>query len=83
MCLGIPTQIIEITNADSALAVVELGGVRREVNVALLVEELPLDQLIGQWAIVHAGFAIGLVDEDEAQQTLATISDWEREEPAS
>ena len=77
MCLGIPTQIIEITDVGSALAVVELGGVRREVNVALLLEELPLDQLVGQWAVVHAGFAIGLVDEEEARQTLATISEWE------
>lgn len=78
MCLGIPTQIIEITNPEEGLAMVALGGVRREVNIALLAEEVPIEALVGQWAVVHAGFAIALMDEAEAEQTLATLNEWEK-----
>lgn len=74
MCLGIPTQIIEIDDVASGTAIVELGNVRREVNVALLLEEAGSDDLLGQWAIVHAGFAISLVDQDEAQAMLDTLA---------
>lgn len=83
MCLGIPTQIIEITDVENAQALIELGGVRREVGIALLLEELQpgedIQALVGKWAVVHAGFAIGLVDEDEAEKTLQLISEWDQQ----
>lgn len=63
MCLGIPAKILERT--ESA-AVVELGGVRREISVMLID-----DVSIGEWVIVHAGFAIEKLSEKEAEQTLA------------
>ncbi|MDX1693591.1 MAG: HypC/HybG/HupF family hydrogenase formation chaperone [Ketobacteraceae bacterium] len=80
MCLGIPTRIIEIcpearAGEGSIRAIVELSRVRREVNIALLLEDMPEEQLVGQWAIVHAGFAISLVDEEEAAAMLQMINE--------
>ena len=63
MCLGIPAKILE--TGDGA-AVVELGGVRREISVMLID-----DVSVGEWVIVHAGFAIEKLSEEEAEQTLA------------
>lgn len=74
MCMGIPTRIIEITDAANGLAIVELSGVRREVNIALLLAECHAAALLGQWAIIHAGFAISLVDEEEADAMLALMA---------
>lgn len=77
MCMGIPTRIIEICDEQTGRAVVELSRVRREVNIALLLEECPSAELVGQWAIIHAGFAISLVDEDEAAAMLALAAQQE------
>lgn len=63
MCLGIPAKIME---RNESAAVVELGGVRREISV-MLVD----DVAVGEWVIVHAGFAIEKLSEVEAEQTLA------------
>ncbi|OGP37297.1 MAG: hypothetical protein A2X98_02620 [Deltaproteobacteria bacterium GWC2_66_88] len=63
MCLGIPAKILE---RNESAAVVELGGVRREISVMLID-----DVAVGEWVIVHAGFAIGKLSEVEAEQTLA------------
>jgi hydrogenase expression/formation protein HypC len=62
MCLGIPAQIVEV--GDSS-AVVEIGGVRREVSVALID-----DPAEGDWVIIHAGFAIQKLSPEEAEITL-------------
>ena len=63
MCLGIPAKILE---TGDGTAVVELGGVRREISV-MLVDDVSA----GEWVIVHAGFAIEKLSEEEAAQTLA------------
>jgi len=63
MCLGVPAKILE--TGDGA-AVVELGGVRREISV-MLVDDVS----VGEWVIVHAGFAIERLSEEEAEQTLS------------
>jgi hydrogenase expression/formation protein HypC len=65
MCLGVPARILE-KNEDAA--VVELGGVRREVSLMLLD-----DISVGEWVIVHAGFAIEKLSEEEAEQTLVLL----------
>ncbi len=67
MCLGVPMKVIEIKGPR---AVVELGGLKREVSVELLDEVEP-----GQWVIVHAGFAIETLSEDEARETLQMINE--------
>jgi len=63
MCLGVPAKILE--TGDGA-AIVEVGGVRREISVMLID-----DVCVGEWVIVHAGFAIEKLSEEEAEQTLA------------
>jgi len=65
MCLGIPMKVVELTGPA---AVVELSGTQREISTALL-EEVK----IGDWVIVHAGFAIQVLNEDEAEETLSLI----------
>ncbi|MEM8956241.1 MAG: HypC/HybG/HupF family hydrogenase formation chaperone [Pseudomonadota bacterium] len=72
MCLGIPGQIIEITDADRLMAMAEVSGVRREVNLACVATG-PLDDLIGAWTLIHVGFAMSLIDEDEADKTLEAL----------
>ena len=74
MCLGIPGQIVEITNAENALALVDVGGVRREVNIACVVDdEHPVASCIGDWVLIHVGFAMNRLDELEAQRTLELL----------
>lgn len=72
MCLGIPGQIVEITDAGRQLALAEISGVRREVNVACIADG-PLHGLVGVWALIHVGFAMSLIDEEEAEKTLEAL----------
>ncbi len=74
MCLGIPGRITAITNADRLMAMAEVSGVRREVNVACVVGN-DLDALVGQWVLIHVGFAMSLIDEAEAAATLQALRD--------
>jgi len=74
MCLGIPGVVQEITDREAFLAMVDVSGVRRKVNVACVAGPEELDGLVGQWVLVHVGFAMGIVDEDEAQKTLELLS---------
>jgi hydrogenase expression/formation protein HypC len=69
VCLAIPGQVIEIVDELNRLAKVDVGGVRRNVNVALLDAE---DGGVapGDWVLIHVGFAISKVDEKEALATL-------------
>jgi hydrogenase expression/formation protein HypC len=74
MCLGIPGQIVAITSAEDVLALVDVGGVRREVNIACIVDdEHPVASCIGDWVLIHVGFAMNRLDEEEAQRTLALL----------
>lgn len=67
MCLGVPGQVLELRDGDGDLAVVEVSGVRRTVNVGLL-KAAGIDS--GDWVLVHVGFALSKIDEEEAQATL-------------
>lgn len=72
MCLGIPGQITGITDAARMMAMAEVSGVRREVNIAPIATG-PLEDLIGSWALIHVGFAMSMIDEDEAEKTLEAL----------
>ncbi|ULB11697.1 HypC/HybG/HupF family hydrogenase formation chaperone [Cereibacter azotoformans] len=74
MCLGIPGRITAITDAGRLTAMAEVSGVRREVSVACVAEG-PLEGLVGRWALIHVGFAMSLIDEDEAARTLEALRD--------
>ena len=74
MCLGIPGQIVEIVSEDLKLAMVDVGGVRRAVNIAFIVDEdHPAAACLGDWVLVHVGFAMVRIDEKEAEATLALL----------
>lgn len=74
MCLGIPGRITAITDAERLMAVAEVSGVRREVSVACVAGNDP-GALVGQWALIHVGFAMALIDETEAEKTLQALRD--------
>lgn len=76
MCLGIPGQIIEISDPANLTAVVSVAGVRRDVNIACIVDDgHKASDCIGDWVLVHVGFAMSRIDEDEAQRTLAILDE--------
>lgn len=76
MCLGIPGRITEIVDAEQMLAQVDVSGVKREVNLAcVLTDPAAADQLIGRWTLVHVGFAMSLIDEEEAHKTLELLAE--------
>ena len=68
MCLGIPAQIVEIVDTDSGLAKAEISGVRRAVSIALCPEAG-----VGDWVLVHVGFALSRIDEEQALETLELL----------
>ena len=74
MCLGIPGKIMAITHAVNKLATVDVLGVQREINIACIVnDEHPVDSCVGDWVLVHVGFAMSRIDEKEAQLTLEVL----------
>ncbi|WP_414583457.1 HypC/HybG/HupF family hydrogenase formation chaperone [Scytonema sp. PCC 10023] len=76
MCLGIPGQIIEITDVKQKLAVVNVGGVKRQVNIACIVDEQhPVESCVGDWALIHVGFAMNRINEKEAMETLQILEE--------
>lgn len=80
MCLGIPGRIVEMRrDAGLPMGVVDFGGVRREVCLAYVADEVA----VGDYVIIHVGFALSKVDEEEAHRTLEIIRQMgELEEPA-
>lgn len=71
MCLAIPGQVIEMIDPVNNIAKVDVGGVRRNVNVGLLTEKEAVD--LGDWVLIHVGFALSKVDEAEAAATLEVL----------
>ena len=82
MCLAIPGQIVEVVDDEHRLAMVDVASVRRTVNIGLLdVSEGGVGP--GDWVLIHVGFAISQVDEEEARATRELLErmgeDYERE----
>jgi hydrogenase expression/formation protein HypC len=76
MCLGIPGRIVTIDDAKKKLATVDVSGVRRQVNIACIVNEAhPVDACLGDWVLIHVGFAMSRIDEAEAAQTLQILTE--------
>jgi hydrogenase expression/formation protein HypC len=74
MCLGIPGRIVEITDVANKLGVVDVCGVRRQVNLACIVDAAhPIAGCVGDWALVHVGFAMSRINEEEARLTLEVL----------
>jgi hydrogenase expression/formation protein HypC len=76
MCLGIPGQIIRIDDAARWLATVDIGGVRRQVNIICIVDDdHPVEACVGDWVLVHVGFAMSRIDPAEAAETLRILTE--------
>jgi hydrogenase expression/formation protein HypC len=76
VCLGIPGQVVEITDVDRQLAMVDVSGVRREVSLECVVEpHQPLASCVGHWVLVHVGFAMSVINEEEAAATLKILNE--------
>jgi len=82
MCLAIPGQVVEVVDPELRLAMVDVAGVRRNVNIGLLdVDGSCVGP--GDWVLIHVGFAISQVDEEEARATRSLLermgADYEQE----
>jgi len=74
MCLGIPGRIVAIDDVARKLATVDVGGVKRQVNIACIVnDEHPVEACVGDWVLLHVGFAMSRIDEEQAAQTLKIL----------
>lgn len=67
MCLGIPGEVLSIRTDQPDLAMVDVSGVRRAINIGLLADEAVVP---GDWVLIHVGFALSKIDEDEAKAAL-------------
>ena len=76
MCLGIPGRIVAIADAERKLATVDICGVRRNINIACILDDThSIQSCIGDWVLVHVGFAMSRIDEVEAAKTLALLEE--------
>jgi hydrogenase expression/formation protein HypC len=76
MCLGIPGQVVKITDEQRNLAQVSVAGVLREISLACIVsDEHPLKSCIGDWVLIHVGFAMSRINEEEAEATLKVLNE--------
>lgn len=70
MCLAIPAQIHELADAQTRLAVADVMGVRRKINVDLLRDE---QLVVGDWVLVHVGFAMSKISPEHAEEQLRVL----------
>jgi hydrogenase expression/formation protein HypC len=74
VCLAIPGQVVKVLDHANQLAQVDVAGVRRTVNVGLLDgDDSGTGALVGQWVLIHVGFALSRIDEREALATLQVL----------
>ena len=83
MCLAIPGQVLEVVDETNRLAKVDIAGVRRNVNIGLLDDDPSGGIEVGDWVLIHVGFALSKVDEEEAIATRKMLEgmgqDYEQE----
>jgi hydrogenase expression/formation protein HypC len=79
MCLAIPGKIVELLAEDRSQAVVDVLGVRRKVDLGLLQEDHPTS---GDWVLIHVGFAMSKISEDDAVQQLRMLTELGESEAA-
>ncbi|HYP26804.1 MAG TPA: HypC/HybG/HupF family hydrogenase formation chaperone [Blastocatellia bacterium] len=72
MCLAIPAKIVEIVDEENQIAKVEVGGVKRNINIGMLERG---EVSVGDYVLIHVGFAMSKVDEREAEETLRLLRD--------
>jgi hydrogenase expression/formation protein HypC len=76
MCLGIPGRVVRIDDAAKKLATVDVSGIKRQVNIACIVDEThAAESCVGDWVLIHVGFAMSRIDEKEAALTLQVLAE--------
>lgn len=70
MCLAIPGRIVEIVDAANQIAKVDVGGVKRNINIGMLESD---DTRVGDYVLIHVGFAMTKIDAIEAEETLRVL----------
>lgn len=76
MCLGIHGRIVSISDPTNALGIVDVSGVRREINLVCIVnDDHPIEACLGDWVLVHVGFAMSRIDADQAAKTLKILEE--------
>lgn len=76
MCLGIPGRIVKIDDAVNMLATVDVCGVRRQINISCIVDDADaVEACVGEWVLVHVGFAMSRINADEAAETLRILNE--------
>jgi hydrogenase expression/formation protein HypC len=76
MCLGIPGRIVDVVDPERGVAVVDVAGVRRRIDITCVIDDVhPAAACLGDWVLVHVGFAMSRIDEQEAQRTLALLAE--------
>jgi hydrogenase expression/formation protein HypC len=76
MCLGIPGLIVRIDDKAKMLATVDIGGVRRQINMVCVVDDAhPIEDCVGDWVLIHVGFAMSRIDEEQAMETLKILTE--------
>lgn len=70
MCLAIPGKIVEMVDVENNIAKVDVGGVRRNINTGMLD-----DTKVGDYVLIHVGFAMSKIDEREAEETLRILKE--------
>jgi len=82
MCLAIPGQVVDVVDEENRLARVDVAGVRRKVSIGLL-DDADGGAQPGDWVLIHVGFAMSKIDEEEARATLELLKgmgeDYEQE----
>ena len=75
MCLGIPGKIVSITEAERHLGLVDVGGIQRVIDLSCIASQgESLETKVGNWVLVHVGFAMSVINEKEAQATLEVLT---------
>ncbi|MGH3664872.1 MAG: HypC/HybG/HupF family hydrogenase formation chaperone [Egibacteraceae bacterium] len=73
MCLGLPGRVVDFVDADRRRALVDVGGVTREISAGLFGEDGDESLTPGDWVLVHLGFAMAKIDEDQAAEALSAL----------
>ncbi len=76
MCLGIPGRIVEIVSVERKLGLADVSGVKRQVNLACIISDThPIEACVGDWVLIHVGFAMSRIDEQQAAETLKILAE--------
>jgi len=76
MCLAIPGRIVSVSSPAECRGIVDVAGVRREINLHCIVDDAhPAEACVGDWVLVHIGFAMSRIDEAQAQETLRILAE--------